>query len=606
MGNFNPNELERDFTSHSGNFYQACSKLLGMYFTVRHMKTEHANAKKMKFGRWTMEDAERSMFDETGDDGIARSTSVSDYYQRKYNITLRFPKLPMAGTPGGALFPLELCYSASGERYRDVLQGQETSDFIQFATCPATVRRSQIGDGLKLLAWHDQKIPRMHGLSCSPNLLQIKARILNAPQIVYGGNRVVVPNDGRWNLRGVRLLRAASIKSWALLYLPNRPAAEQVVSRFCGEIQKGFGGLGMAVPHQPPPYIMGNPQGDMRQTLNDCIAKANSIFRAPPDIIFVVLGATSTPIYAGIKKILDCQFGIASQVMIEDKAFKCQPQYIANNGVKVNVKLGGTNSTIVEPIFKQRRFMLIGGDCSLPSPSALRRDPPPPATVALTATWDKDCTAYTAVASMQPSSTANNIVNATPMFQELLKRYKEKNNGLMPESIIYFRDGASESEFDTIRDSEGKALKALCDPSGTRITIIFAIKRHHTRFFLPQSHEKYGSRLGNVPPGTVVENSGHRNDVFMVAHTDLQGTKRPTRYVITVDDNRLPADDFQRLCYGLCSSYARATVSVAVVPPIYYADQACERARLHLDDAANGSQILRPVHGNLQWNMYWQ
>jgi hypothetical protein len=82
---------------------------------------------------------------------------------------------------------------------------------------------------------------------------------------------------------------------------------------------------------------------------------------------------------------------------------------------------------------------------------------------------------------MQQSTEANIIVRAHLMFMELLARYKEMNHGLLPEHIIYYRDGASESEFDAIRDKEGLVLRELCKGSGTKITIIFAIKRHHSR-----------------------------------------------------------------------------------------------------------------------------
>jgi eukaryotic translation initiation factor 2C len=84
---------------------------------------------------------------------------------------------------------------------------------------------------------------------------------------------------------------------------------------------------------------------------------------------------------------------------------------------------------------------------------------------------------------MQQSTDTNTIVPAAAMFKELLTRYKQKNNGLLPEHIIYYRDGVSESEFEAIRDNEGRELRRLCQNSGTNITIIVAIKRHHTRFF---------------------------------------------------------------------------------------------------------------------------
>jgi eukaryotic translation initiation factor 2C len=69
----------------------------------------------------------------------------------------------------------------------------------------------------------------------------------------------------------------------------------------------------------------------------------------------------------------------------------------------------------------------------------------------------------------------------------------------------------------------------------------------------------------------------------------------------------MSADDFQRVTFNLCSSYARATTSIAVCPPIYYADQAAERAKLHLEDTdQDGVKRLGPVAETLKWFMWWQ
>jgi eukaryotic translation initiation factor 2C len=79
------------------------------------------------------------------------------------------------------------------------------------------------------------------------------------------------------------------------------------------------------------------------------------------------------------------------------------------------------------------------------------------------------------------------------MFKELLARYRGQNNGLMPERIIYYRDGTSESEFLAIRDKEGAALRQLVREFGTKITIISAVKRHHTRFM---ADGEFATKLG--------------------------------------------------------------------------------------------------------------
>lgn len=146
--------------------------------------------------------------------------------------------------------------------------------------------------------------------------------------------------------------------------------------------------------------------------------------------------------------------------MLVEKALsaKGQAQYIANIGLKANVKLGGINSIVPEPLFRNSRWMLVGGDTSHPSPAQLRMNPPPPTFSALTATWDKSCTAYSSVASAQLSK--DQMITDFPiLFDELLKRYKERNDGNTPESILYYRDGLSESQFAAIMAQEVEPLK---------------------------------------------------------------------------------------------------------------------------------------------------
>jgi eukaryotic translation initiation factor 2C len=556
MGGLRPDGLETAFRQDPARFSAVCTKMLGMFFVVKHLPNQDQKTRKIKFQGWSHADARGTIFEEQLETET-KSTSVFDYFREKYGIVLRWPSLPLVHSRRGD-FPLELCFSAADERYKSVLEGAETADFIRFATAGASVRRQQINHSLRILAWHNQETIKIHGLSVSPQQLEVKGLVLPAPRILYGAQAMAHPQDGQWNLRGLSFLRPSCIKAWASISF-----AGQVDERFGFELLKGFRAVGLSVPNQPPALLVGNPNGDIKQIVNNAIQKATQTFGAPPDLILVLLPKASIPLYVALKSALDIHYGIASQVMLAEKALKerGQAQYIANIAMKVNVKLGGTNCTIDEPLFKKDRYMLIGGDLSLAGPSAIRRDPVPPASSALVGTWDKSCTAYSSISSMQPSTYVNIVVNAALMFKELLNRYKERNNGLLPQRIIYYRDGASESEFDGILKQEGLALRALCKDSGTKITIVVAIKRHHTRFF---AEGELATQLGNVPPGTVIENSPDRNDCFIVSHKDLQGTKRPTFYRVLVDENALTADDFNRLTYGLCSTYARATTSVAV------------------------------------------
>lgn len=71
------------------------------------------------------------------------------------------------------------------------------------------------------------------------------------------------------------------------------------------------------------------------------------------------------------------------------------------------------------------------------------------------------------------------------------------------------------------------------------------------------------------------------------AHNGLQGTVKPTHYTVVYDQNKMDADTIQLLTHNLSYLYARATKGVSLVPPAYYADLACERARIYLNTIMN-------------------
>jgi eukaryotic translation initiation factor 2C len=71
------------------------------------------------------------------------------------------------------------------------------------------------------------------------------------------------------------------------------------------------------------------------------------------------------------------------------------------------------------------------------------------------------------------------------------------------------------------------------------------------------------------------------------AHAGLQGTVKPTHYIVIYDENKLGADEIQQGTNTSSYLYARATKAVSLVPAAYYADLACERGRCYINDFLN-------------------
>jgi len=59
----------------------------------------------------------------------------------------------------------------------------------------------------------------------------------------------------------------------------------------------------------------------------------------------------------------------------------------------------------------------------------------------------------------------------------------------------------------------------------------------------------------------------------------VQGTTKAANYVVIHDENGFGADELQRLTFLLCHVYQRATKSVSLPAPCYYAHHAATRGK---------------------------
>lgn len=102
--------------------------------------------------------------------------------------------------------------------------------------------------------------------------------------------------------------------------------------------------------------------------------------------------------------------------------------------------------------------------------------------------------------------------------------------------------------------------------------------------------------------GTVVDSKvthPYAFDFYLQAHAGLQGTAKPTHYVVVADENAYTADKMQNLVNSLCYSYARATRSVSLVPVAYYSDLIAGKARdfVYSEDVSDAASSVSSASG---------
>jgi eukaryotic translation initiation factor 2C len=401
-------------------------------------------------------------------------------------------------------------------------------------------------------------------------------------------------------MRDKKLYRPSAIRTWAIVIYESQGRFRQDTAR---DMAKGFieGALsvGMTVADTQPLIFWENGQGNisdhMRKAGKACVDQKGG----PPNLIVVVLPEGGNDIYTAVKNFGDVQMGVATQCLKSSKCNRAKIQYWANVMLKVNVKLDGINAVLDgSPIHDPANpTVVMGADVMHPAPGAEGR----PSFTTVVSSIDSLAAKYIALSRVQ-TGRQELIDDLEEMCSEALgkvQRYQAamEKRKVAPTRLIFYRDGVSEGQFAQVLADELPKIKAACRNNNIqpKITLIVVGKRHHIRM-IPQGSD--GDKTGNAPAGTTIDRGlGHpvENDYYQLTHGGLLGTSRPSHYSVIHDDNNFSPDALQALSFALTHVYARATRSVSIPAPVYYADIVCSRAKNHYPpggfDTETGTQI---------------
>jgi eukaryotic translation initiation factor 2C len=186
------------------------------------------------------------------------------------------------------------------------------------------------------------------------------------------------------------------------------------------------------------------------------------------------------------------------------------------------------------------------------------------------------------------------------MVRERLLAWRKFNGGNLPEYMLFYRDGISESQFKRCRQAEITAIKKAylsCaknaqSPPQLKLTFIVVGKRHNTRFYpqdkgaivVPRKNPN-DTRNTNLKPGLYVANTitdpGHFN-FYLQSHNAIQGTARSAHYHVLEHELPLKNEQLATVTHAMCYCFGRATKGVSYAAPAYIADRLCERGRVYL------------------------
>ncbi|CAK7226185.1 hypothetical protein SBRCBS47491_006145 [Sporothrix bragantina] len=572
-----------------------------------------------------------------------KQITVQGYLQEKFNTSNLADTIAVnVGRGSGPVYyPASWCTLLPGQPWNRKLSGDDTSAMIKFACRQPNLNADSIvgvGRNTLMLDSADASF-KDYNITVSDKLITVDARVLAAPDLMYGKKHKVSPANGSWNLASRELVQGGLVNMrnipWAFFEMPG---ARGDVKTAMGSFRTSLKLLG--VPVSDAPVTLGKPD-DRHQydtgTMDGIDAAVETAFQRAvmgtpkPKIILFVLADNDKYVYERIKLLGDTKYGIHTVCVVSQKFTKDDKQYYANVALKFNLKLGGVNHRLDKPdklgIIFEGKTMVVGYDIIHPTNLGAGDDVRSlPSHVGLVASIDKDLAQWPACQWSQTSRQELTSDELTEALKSRLERWREHNRAY-PENILVYRDGVSEGQFEQVLDTELPQMKAAlkaCNVTQTKITIVVSVKRHNTRFFPTKAAEM--NRSGNIECGTIVDRSITLQrywDFFLTAHTAIQGTARPARYTVIYDEifqssNSNPGfitGELEKITYNMCYLFSRATKSVSICPPAYYADLVCTRARLYhsklFNQVMDGGEVdpvdraFPQVHPNVRRDMYY-
>ncbi|KZO92299.1 Piwi-domain-containing protein [Calocera viscosa TUFC12733] len=522
--------------------------------------------------------------------------TVLDYIRRTYNYTLQYPDMALVEVGSGAKLPIEMCDVLPGQVWKRQTPPNQIRGILEFSTQKPPERLRAIQNSMKILEYGQSKYLSAFNMKVTETPINVTARVLKPPELMYGNNSTIAPKDGAWNMKGKLFFRPASVENnWWVWNLDQRARMDTVVEGLVSAARETGIGRWDNNPLVRQENVHNRPQGmSVVQKLDELFQKcvSESKLRVKPFILVVVLPhGMNNELYQTVKYLGDIKWSIPTQCMQAAKAIKGNAQYFANIMLKANVKMGGVNvipdrRSVPYLMDASNPTLVLGADSIHPTPGSEMR----PTFTAVVSSVDTNVSKY--YAQMRPQDSRKEIIDDLADYSKIaidcFKQYRSKIEKLTnnPARIIYFRDGVSEGQFQEVLDTEVPAIREGCRRHGIKplLTVIVVGKRHHVRMFPGRPQD--GDRSGNCPAGTVIDTEVvHPTDFdfFLQSHGGILGTSKATHYTVLLDESEMKADDIQQLCFSLCHVYQRSTRSVSIPAPTYYADIVCSRFKNHFE-----------------------
>ncbi|KAJ5659638.1 hypothetical protein N7507_006089 [Penicillium longicatenatum] len=546
-------------------------------------------------------------FWETDSDGKGgKYTSVKDYFKKAYKMDIKEskPVLNVGNSERPIYLPQEVCKILPGQTFNGDLCTSQRQAIIKFCCRrPPDNFASIMRDGLEILGIKDQKL-KSAGVKIGNEMVAVPARVLPPPTLKYG-TKTTTPRGASWNLRDVKFTQTPPKPSWAVITLANTNKVNKRTEEDWerrGEPQKAIKELERCLKELGFAWDSPNEHRVFRYNSQNCLDIIEGLMKKCKEhrvkFVVVLMSDGEEKAFNHLKWAGDCTHGILTHCCKMDKFTSGDKQYLANNAMKINLKLGGICQVLDSHknalLIAEGNTMVVGLDVTHPSAN----DPEScPSVSSIVASTDRKLGQWPGEIRVQ-GRRDEVILQVGTMLEGRLRRWKKENKEY-PKNILIYRDGVSEGQYAIMIRDEISSIRKECgrvyDEVGQkppRISYVVVGKRHHVRFF-PTSKDDL-DKNNNPNPGTVVDRGITRPvlwDFYLQAQAAIMGSARPAHYIVMEDEifgsnvkglTGNPMNDLQEITHSICYVMGRCTRSVSYCTPAFLADRFCDRARKYV------------------------
>eukprot|EP00595_Chromulina_sp_UTEXLB2642_P000881 CAMPEP_0196766250 /NCGR_PEP_ID=MMETSP1095-20130614/21046_1 /TAXON_ID=96789 ORGANISM="Chromulina nebulosa, Strain UTEXLB2642" /NCGR_SAMPLE_ID=MMETSP1095 /ASSEMBLY_ACC=CAM_ASM_000446 /LENGTH=1042 /DNA_ID=CAMNT_0042127139 /DNA_START=35 /DNA_END=3160 /DNA_ORIENTATION=- len=536
-----------------------------------------------------------------------------NYKKFLVNGRLKYPTLPVINTGSASkptYIPMELLVVAKGQIKSTMSANSPansadvTSEVVKLAAMNPNDRYRYLTENQSILnEIRTDSTAQLFGISNIPyEPMTINALLLPPAKLQYADGVVSPKIDGQWFNKRFLIPAVSEDRSnnsviyGVLLVTRNNNIgnAMNIIGSFCDTLEQESNRVGLKLSNTGRPIKSSNDSEELKYAMID-------LLKDGAEIIIVMM---VTDFYKRVKSVSD-SIPIMTQCLKFERVERPPKGYHQNILLKINTKLGGLNHSLASrsntdvgsandfqnprkslPSSMNIPTMLIGIDSSGESDSDVNYH-------AVVGSMDGCFSKFGAYLGCSQSKTKNDP--STVLFAAitaLVKSFSDRN-GFIPQQLVIYRDGVSDSEIDNVKLRELQVIKDAMVDKDVKITLIVCQKRHNARLFY--KHVKPdGNFYTNTCPGvcidrqvtgeTIVGNIPYYEEFFLNSHAPILGTCKPCKYVVVVNEIGFQLSQIELITYWSTYLYCRTNRSVSYPVPAYYAHWASRRAKLLADE----------------------